>query len=244
LSVAATRDVLRNRVGLFFTFIFPLIFLGIFGLVFGRQAAGDFRVIDYLAPGVMCWGIGNGALFGVAYTLVNWRQSDVLRLVRMTPTRVPEILGSRYLVALGVGVAQAVFFVIIAVLPGFGMHVSPSSFSALPVLVVSITAFFAMGLLVGSYATSPDTVAAIANVIMIPMAFLSGTFFPIESMPGWIQGFSYVLPLRYMTDGMGVLSGTKGVSAIVVPCLVLIGFTVLFGLFATKFFRWQQEVSE
>ena len=62
LSTAATRDVLRNRVGLFFTFIFPLLFLGIFGLLFGRQASGEYHVIDFLAPGarLMCWGIGNG----------------------------------------------------------------------------------------------------------------------------------------------------------------------------------------
>ena len=173
---------------------------------------------------------------------MNWRQSDVLRLVRMSPTRVTEVLGSRYVVALVVGLAQALFFVAIAVLPGFGMHVSRSSLAAVPVLLVSITAFFAMGLVVGTYATSTDTVAAIANVIMIPMAFLSGTFFPIDTTPGWIQAFSRILPLRYMTDGMSVLSGTKGVSAIAVPCLVLIGFTVLFGLFATRFFRWQKEV--
>src|SRR5207248_6246127 len=43
---------------------------------------------------------------------------------------------------------------------------------------------------------------SIANLITIPMAFLSGSFFPIENTPGWIQGLSKVFPLRHLNAGM------------------------------------------
>ena len=243
LSLAAARSYWRDKVTLFFTFAFPLIFLVVFGLIFGgEKLTGGRHFIDYIGPGVMAWAVANASLFGVAYTLMHWRTTEVLRLIRMTPTSVPVVLGSRYLVGLGVALAQAVFFIAIAMLPIFGLHLAGSAVLALPVLIVGTMAFFAIGMLVGTYAKSPDAIAAIANCIMLPMAFMSGTFYPIDQSPAWVQGIANVLPLRYLTDGMaGQLSGTAGASAIVVPCLVLIGFTALFAASATKLFRWSNE---
>ena len=241
LSLAATREVVRNRVGLFFTFVFPLIFLVTFGLLFGHQKDGTTPYINYIGPGILAWAVGNGALFGVAYTLMHWRKNDLLRVIRMTPITVPEVLGARGLVALGVGICQAVFFVVISALPFFGMTLSRWSIATLPVVALGVCAFFAMGLLVGTYASSSEAIAAIANCIMVPMAFLSGTFFPVNAAPGWVQGISRAMPLRYMIDGLSVLPGSNGPHVVIVPCLVLIGFTVVFGLFATRLFRWSSE---
>ncbi len=64
-----------------------------------------------------------------------------------------------------------------------------------------ITAFLALGLVVGSLADTPEAVAAIANCVMVPMAFLSGSFYPEDLMPGWLQTSRRVLPLRYLNDG-------------------------------------------
>jgi ABC-2 type transport system permease protein len=243
LSLAAARSYVRDKVTLFFTFAFPLLFLVTFGLIFGHQpVSGGGHVIDYIGPGVMAWAVANASLFGVAYTLIHWRNTEVLRLIRMTPTSVLTVLSSRYVVGLAVAVTQAVFFIAVAMLPVFGLHLAGSAPLAVPVLVLGTMAFFAIGLVVGTYAKSPDAVAAIANCIMLPMAFLSGTFFPIESSPAWVRGIANALPLRYLTEGMaGQLSGTAAASAILVPCLALTGFTVLFAASATKLFRWSNE---
>jgi ABC-2 type transport system permease protein len=243
LSLAAARSYVRDKVTLFFTFAFPLIFLVVFGLIFGNEPlSGGRHFIDYIGPGVMAWAVANASVFGVAYTLMHWRSTEVLRLIRMTPTSVLTVLSSRYVVSLAVAVSQAVFFIAISMLPIFGFHLAGSAPLAVPVLVLGTTAFFAIGLLVGTYAKSPDAIAAIANCIMLPMAFLSGTFYPIDSSPGWVRGIANALPLRYLTDGMaGQLSGTATATAIVVPCLALAVFTAIFGASATKLFRWSNE---
>ncbi|MFI1801102.1 ABC transporter permease [Streptomyces sp. NPDC020379] len=244
LARAHLLAFLRDKASLFFTFAFPLVFILVFGLLFGsRSAPGGGRVIDSLAPGVMAWGVGNGALFGVAYTLMHWRRTDILRLVRMSPVPLPTVLAARFVVVLGIAVVQAVLFLAIATLPVFGLTLAPGGILlALPVLVLGVLVFFAVGLLVGNFTNSPDAVAAVANCVMIPMAFLSGSFFPMSASPGWLKAFSHVLPLRYMNDGFDrVLTGAHGASSLLGPCVGLLVFAALFAALAVRTFKWSAE---
>ncbi|EGE44037.1 MULTISPECIES: ABC transporter permease [Streptomyces] len=244
LSQAGYRAYTRDRTTLFFTFAFPLIFLVVFGLIFHGQTVEESGkpYINYIAPGVLSWGVGNAAVFGVGFVLMQWRRDDILRLIRMTPTPVSTVLASRYVLALGIGAVQAVLFVAVALLPSFGLQLDGRWPLALPVLVLGITAFLALGVIVGSYAKTPEAVAAVANCLMIPMAFLSGSFFPLDAMPGWMQNLSRVLPLRYLNDGIsGALTGDGSLTDIGVACAVLAGFALVLGAVALKTFRWSDK---
>ena len=240
---ASAKEWSRDRIGLFFSFLFPLVFLLIFGVLFKDEAFEGEPYINTIAPGVLCWAIANGSLFGVAYSLVGWRQSQLLRLIRMTPTSVPTLLGSRFAVSVGSGLAQAAFFLVIAVLPFLGLTLAWQGVATLLPLLTGITAFFALGVLVGTYAPSPDAVAAIGNIIIMPMAFLSGTFYPVAGLPGWLQTVSQAFPMRHMIDGVsGVLSGSSPAGNALLPSLILVGFAAVFAVFATRLFRWSNEV--
>jgi ABC-2 type transport system permease protein len=95
-----------------------------------------------------------------------------------------------------------------------------------------------LGAIVGSYAKTPEAVAAVANCLMIPMAFLSGSFLPLDMMPEWMQTLSRALPLRYLNDGVsGALTG-GGTGGVLVDCAVLTGFAVVLGAVAVRTFRW------
>ncbi|MDH6108741.1 ABC-2 type transport system permease protein [Kitasatospora sp. MAP12-15] len=243
MTKATYLAYVRDRTSVFFTFAFPLLFLVVFGLIFhGQSVNGGLAYINYIAPGVLAWGIGNAALFGVAFTLMHWRRDDLLRLIWRTPTPLPSVLASRYAVALGTGIVQALLFTAVALLPVFGLHVSSSWPLALPVLLLGVTAFTAIGLVVGGLANTPEAVAAIANCVMVPMAFLSGAFYPIDLMPGWLQTFSRVLPLRWFDDGLtDALGGRGGLGGPALACLALAVFAALFGLLAAKSFRWSNR---
>lgn len=242
ISLAITRSYFRDKTTLFFTFVFPLFFLVILGLVFGHQDSAGGRFIDYSGPGVMAWGVANSAMFGVAYTLMHWRSSDVLRLIRMTPTPLPTLLLSRLLVAVGIALVQAVLFIGVATLPPFGLRLSGGAAAAVPVLLCGVVAFFGIGLLISIFAKTSEGVAAIANCVILPMAFVSGTFYPIGLSPRWMQYLSLALPLRYLSDGAGrLISGTAGASSALVPCAALLGFGALFGALALRYFSWGGE---
>lgn len=243
LTRAAYLASVRDRTTVFFTFAFPLVFLLVFGLLFrGQSVDGGLPYINYVAPGVLSWGVGNAALFGPAFAMMHWRRDDILRLVWRTPTPLPTVLASRFAVAVGVGLAQAVLFTAVALLPVFGLHLPGTWPLALPLLVLGVAAFLAMGLVVGSLADTPEAVAAIANCVMVPMAFLSGSFYPADLLPGWIRTLSWVLPLRYLDHGLtDVLAGRHDLGRLGLDCLGLAAFTALFGLLATRTFRWSNR---
>jgi ABC-2 type transport system permease protein len=137
-------------------------------------------------------------------------------------------------------VLQATLFIAVASTPMFGLSLAGQWWLALPLLVVGTLAFFSIGMLVGSFTRTPESASAVANLLVLPMAFLSGTFFDIDGAPGWLRTVSKVLPLRHMNDGMlDVLVRGKGVDALLTPMAVLLGFAVVVGLVAARLFRWE-----
>ncbi|MEV6316294.1 ABC transporter permease [Streptomyces sp. NPDC051776] len=244
LSQAGYRAHVRDKTTLFFVFAFPLMFLVVFGLLFQGETVDESgkKYIDYTAPGVMSWGIANAAVFGIGFVLMQWRRDDILRLIRMSPAPLTAVLGSRYLLAVAIGLAQAVLFLSVALLPVFGMTLAGTWPLAVPIVVLGITAFLAIGAIVGSYARTPESVAAIANCLIVPMAFLSGSFFPLDSMPEWLRTLSRIFPLRYFNDGLSAaITGDGSGRDMLVSCGGLAAYTLVFGLIAMKTFRWSDN---
>ncbi|NUT51835.1 MAG: ABC transporter permease [Saccharothrix sp.] len=198
------------------------------------------KPIQYLTPGILSWAISISGVFGAALTMVSWRKKQVLRRIRLAPVSAGTVLTSRVLVSIGTAVAQGVVFVAVALLPVFGLRLTGQWYLALPLLVLGTTAFFAIGMLVGAFCKTEEAASGAANIVILPMAFLSGTFFPVENAPTWLQNVSYIFPLRHMNDGMlDVLVRGKGLDALLLPSAVLIAFTLVVGLIAARIFRWE-----
>ncbi|HEX6354374.1 ABC transporter permease [Actinophytocola sp.] len=196
--------------------------------------------IQYLTPGIMSWGVAVSAVFGAALTLVSWRKKQVLRRIRLAPVSVPTVLTARVVVTVGIAVTQALLFIGVAVLPVFGLRLTGTWWLAIPVFLLGILAFFAIGMLVGAFCKTEEAATGAANIVVLPMAFLSGTFFPIDQAPPWLRTVSQVFPLRHMNDGiMDFLVRGQGASALVLPCAVLTGFILVVGAIAAKVFQWE-----
>ncbi len=198
------------------------------------------KPIQYITPGIMSWGVAVTAVFGAALTLVSWRKKQVLRRIRLAPVSPPTVLSARVVVTFGVAIVQALVFIGVGLLPVFGLKLTGTWWLAIPVFLLGILAFFAIGMLVGAFCKTEEAATGAANIVVLPMAFLSGTFFPIDQAPPWMQSVSNVFPLRHMNDGiMDFLVRGQDASALVVPCLVLAGFVLVVGTIAAKVFQWE-----
>jgi ABC-2 type transport system permease protein len=200
------------------------------------------KPIQYITPGIMSWGVAVSAVFGSALTLVSWRRKQVLRRIRLAPVAVPTVLTARVVVTVGIAIAQALVFIGVGLLPLFGLKLTGTWYLAIPVFLLGILAFFAIGMLVGAFCKTEEAATGAANIVVLPMAFLSGTFFPIDQAPPWMRTVSEIFPLRHMNDGItDFLVRGKDASALVVPCTVLAGFVLVVGLIAAKVFQWEDD---
>lgn len=204
-----------------------------------RVEDASLEPIQFLTPGLLSWAIAMGAVFGSALTVVIWRKNQVLRRLRLAPVSTTSVLGSRLAVGFGTAIVQTLVFVGVASLPLFGFQLAGQWWLALPLILLGTLSFFSIGMLVGAFTKTEEAASGAGNLILLPMAFLSGSFFPIEQTPSWMQAISNVFPMRHLNEGMSaVLVRGEGVEALLVPSLVLIGFTVVVGAIAAWVFKW------
>jgi ABC-2 type transport system permease protein len=197
------------------------------------------KPIQYLTPGLLGWAVATGAMFGAALTLVTWRQKKVLRRLRLSPVSTPIVSSARIGVSIVVALVQGAIFVAVASLPVFGLRLSEYWWMAIPLLIVGTLAFFAIGQLAGAFTKTPEAASAVANLIVLPMAFLSGAFFPLQNAPSWLTTISSVLPLRHLVEGLlDVMVRGQGPTAVLPELGILLGFAVVVGAIAVALFRW------
>ena len=197
------------------------------------------KPIQFIAPGMIAYGIAVGAVFGAAMTLITWRQKQLLRRLRLAPVSTGTIVTSRVVVSLAVALVQLALFIGISVLPFLGLKLSGAWYMAIPLVVAGTLAFLAIGLFVGSVAKTQEGGSGLANLITLPMAFLSGAFVPIESAPIWLSTIGKFLPLTYLVEGLkDVMVRGEGPQAALLPIGILLAFAVVVTFIATRFFRW------
>ncbi|MPZ62416.1 MAG: ABC transporter permease [Propionibacteriales bacterium] len=199
------------------------------------------EAIQFLTPGLLGWAIAMSATFGAALTLVTWRKSRLLRKLRLAPVPTASIVGARVGVSMLVALVQMAVFLGLA-MAFFGLRLTGSWWMAIPLVLVATLSFLAIGLLAGAVTRTPESASGLANLIVLPMAFLSGSFFPLEGAPAWLQAISRALPLRHLNEGMlDVMVRGLGPSAAWAPIGVLLGFGLVVGLIAVRLFRWEAD---
>ncbi len=179
------------------------------------------------------------SLSGAVNVNAELRQKGVIRKLSTTPiTRTDWILSNiLYQFILAVMSTAAILLVSYAV-----FNVSLQINAWLPVFVVlDVFAFVGIGMILTRVAKEAESAAAAANVIMFPMMFLSGTFFPIEMMPGFLQKFARLLPLYYVNEGLRA-------SMVFVDHLAALRYAAVIGVFAAGVFvlgigatKWEES---
>lgn len=197
------------------------------------------QTIQYITPGLLGWAVATAATFGAAITLVGWRQKRILRRLRLAPISTGDVVGARVGTTTLIVLGQTAIFLGVALLPYFGLKLTDYWWMAIPLIVAGSLAFLSLGLLIGAFTDTIDSAAAGANLVVLPMAFLSGSFFPLDNAPGWLQALSHILPLGYLREGMmDVMVRGAGPLSVLPHIAGLLLFGAVVTLIASRFFRW------
>ncbi|WP_018656969.1 ABC transporter permease [Actinomadura flavalba] len=195
--------------------------------------------IQFFTPGLLGWALSMAGVFGASTTLVTWRKNGLLRRLRLSPAPLRSVFAARVLVSLVTALIQLAVFLGVALLPVFGLRLTGAWWMSIPLVLAGVLAFLGIGMLVGAWARTQEAASAVTQLIVLPMAFLGGSFFPLDSAPGWMRTLSYVFPLRYLNDGMlDVMARGLGPASALPQIAALLAVAVVTSLAAARIFRW------
>lgn len=194
--------------------------------------------IDYFVPGILAMSIMNSGIIGLSTSFVTYRERGILRRIRVTPFPLGSFLLAKVLAQMIQIVLQALILVGLAWLL-FGLNPRGNPLLILGIIIVGSLAFLAIGFAISSIAQNAETAASYANLITFPMLFLSGIFFAVDTVPGWLQPLLKIMPLAYLVDALRQPMTLGRGLADVWPDLAVLAVTFVLGLvIAIRFFRW------
>lgn len=159
-----------------------------------------YRFIEFFVPGIIAMAVMTLSLFSTVDSDTELRQKGIIRKLSTTPiTRTDWILSNiLYQFILGVICTIAMLLVSYAV---FDVSLHMNAW-LLAFILLDVFAFVGIGMILTRFAREAQSAAAAANAVSLPMMFLSGSFFPIELMPGFLQTLARILPLYYVNEGL------------------------------------------
>ncbi|MCX7750578.1 MAG: ABC transporter permease [Candidatus Bipolaricaulota bacterium] len=163
--------------------------------------------VDFLLPGIVLMAFFVGGLFSVPGTILYGRDMKILRRYWVTPLRVGQYLGGFALGYLGMCALQLGLLVLVGKF-AFGAAVTFLTPLSLLYLALAAATFLAFGFLITSLVKTAQAGMALANILNMPMMFLSGLFFPVANLPPFLRAVLYVNPLSYLAEGLRYASGT------------------------------------
>ena len=198
----------------------------------------NLNFISYFVPSMLGLSVMQVGIFA-AIPLVADRVKLILKRLAATPLRRWQLVGSNVLMRLLIALIQAVIIVAVGVL-AFDVEIVGSFLMTGLFIALGAMAFLALGYVIASFAKTEDSANGMTSVVQFPMMFLSGTFFPLDQMPDFLQGIARVIPLTYLSDALRqVMVGGAAFAPLWLCAAVLVAWLVVcFGIAAWKF-RWQ-----
>ena len=201
--------------------------------------ARDLGYIDFLVPGVIGMTVMNLGLFAVSFGFVRYKRTGMLRRLFATPTPPGYFLAAQVASRLVIGLAQVLVLLTVGVFV-FGLNLVGGIVTLLVIAAIGSLIFLAMGFAVAGWAKNEDQAAPVANLISLPMLFLSGVFFPRDAMPEVLRGVTGFMPLTYLNDALRSVANEGAGLIDVGPQLLGMGAWVAISLvIALRLFRWE-----
>jgi len=232
----------RSPAAVFFTVMFPVIFLLIFSSLFGDDTIEELgiKTTVYYVPGIITLAVVSASLVSTAIRLTELRESGRLKRVRGTPLPPWAFVAGRF----GNAFTVSVLMVVLVTAIGRVLYDVPVPTETIPALLVTLLigsfTFCTLGFALTALIPNEDAAPAVTNFVVLPLYFLSGVFIPQTEIPDGVLDFSSVFPIRHffecflaaydpLTTGAGFEWGHLGI-------LALWGVAGL--LIALRFFRW------
>jgi len=202
-------------------------------------ASSQYSYMDYFLPGIVGMTVMTTSMYSMTSICGEYRTRRYFKLLATTTLRKYEWLTSKilwYILSLvlslfvTVGVGMLVWDVHVLIGP-----------IALAFIAVGALLFTSLGMLFGTIVRDPESGVAVANAIGFPMMFLSGSFWPLEQMPSYLQTVSRALPLTYLNAGLRDTMVFGNTSGALLNLAVVSVLAVALFLLSAKLVSWKER---
>lgn len=201
---------------------------------------GDIKYIDFLVPAILAMTVMMGAMMSMGESLAGERERGELARLFMTPTSVATVVGGKIISRLIIQTSTAMVLLAAAIVL-FNITISGSMLLAIFLLILTALCFVGFGIMVSARVSTQEDYIQMVMPFSMPMMFISGVFYPLETMPWIFQKIAYIAPLTYANNALrAVMLQGAGIGDIWIEVVVLLGFTVLF--FAMGVTRFNRDI--
>lgn len=234
----------RNPASAFFTLYFPIVLLVIFSSLNNSSRNTDYvnvRYTEYYVPAIIVFAVIGATFTNLAMSLAIRRDSGILKRLRGTPLPAWALIAG----IIGSAVMIAALLVTVTTLVGvlFYSVTFPGRWLGLAIdIVVGVACFSALGLAVSAFIPNADAAPAVTNAVLLPLTFISGTFFPINPDSVFSQ-IANVFPIRhFIFTTFAAFDPHASADGFVGRDLAVMAAWGLFGLlFTVRRFRWESR---
>ncbi|MGY0491744.1 ABC transporter permease [Streptomyces sp. WG-D5] len=231
------RQTLSSRFQMLFGILMPLLYLLLFGpLLTGLPLASAGSSWQVLVPGLLL----QLALFGAAFCgfgIIMEKHHGVVERMQVTPVSRLALLLGRVLRDTALFLLQAVLLVLVALAMGLRAPLAGIlvGFAFVALLTLSLAS---LSYALAFRARTPQEFGPVINAVTMPSMLLSGLMLPMALAPGWLDGLSHVMPLRYLVDAMrDAYVGHYATANMLYGVLVALAFAALAVTVGTRGFR-------
>jgi len=201
---------------------------------------GDIKYIDFLVPAILAMTVMMGAMMSMGESLAGERERGELARLFMTPTSVATVVGGKIISRLVIQTSTALVLIGAAILL-FNITIAGSMLLTILLLVLTALCFVGFGIMISARVGTQEDYVQMVMPFTMPMMFISGVFYPLETMPWIFQKIAYLAPLTYANVALrGVMLQGAGLAYIWIYLAVLLGFTLLF--FAMGVTRFNRDI--
>jgi ABC-2 type transport system permease protein len=229
----------RNPSAAFFNFLLPLLFLALFGAILH----GNQHDLNVLIPGIAGMSVMSTTFTALAFNMTFLREQGVLKRIRGTP-----MPGISYLLGIaGNAVTNTAIQVVTITVAGkifFGTG-WPRDFLELVVFVgAGVVCFASLGVALSHAIPNFDSAPAYVNAVFLPVILVSGVFYDVAHVPGFLRGVADALPLTHLIDGLsGAMVKDTGLGSNISHLGVLVVWAAFGITLAVRGFSWEQRRS-
>ena len=242
---AQLRTFWRTPIALFFTIMLPLIMLVLFNALFGDDMVetpqGLWPVNQFYTGGLAAFTAVSATYTNLANMVPIRREEGVLKRWRGTPLPTTVYLagfvGSAFVLA-AVGTTIMLTIGVLA----YDLQIEAAKVPAMALtFLVGVCSFAALGLAVAALVPNARSAAAVANATILPLAFISNVFIPIEDPPQWLETLGNIFPLKpFATSFQDTLNPLVPAPAFNWDKLALVALWGVAGaVVAVRYFRWE-----